>query len=176
LSELPSSDEALKILRVHGCSDEVVRHCRLVSRIAKDIADACKAKGIDVDINLVVIGSLLHDLGRSKTHSVQHGVIGAQLARKIGLPEKVTLIIERHVGAGITSEEAVTLGLPKRDYLPQSLEEKIVTYADKLVDGDRRSTIESEVHRFSEELGSSHPAVQRLMDLDREIRSLLEDC
>lgn len=176
MSGLPSPIEALEILRQLGCNDEVVAHCRLVSRIAKKIADRCRAKGMDVDTDLVVIGGLLHDLGRSKTHSIRHGVIGGHLAQEMGLPEELVLMIERHIGAGIPSEEAVSLGLPERDYLPQSLEEKIVTYADKLALGDRQATIDSEIHRLSKELGASHPTIQRLKNLDREIQSLLKDC
>jgi len=176
LSELPSSTEALRLLHDIGCSDEVIAHCKLVSRIAEDIAKLCKVNGIDLNLDLVVIGAILHDLGRSKTNSVQHGVVGAQLAREMKLPEELTLIIERHIGAGIPSEEAASLGLPDREYLPQSLEEKIVAYADKLVTGSRRTTIDSEISRLSEELGPSHPAIRRLKDLDKEIRSLLEGC
>ncbi len=176
MSRLPSTNEALGILRDLGCSDEVVAHCRLVSRIAKNLADRCRFKGIDVDVDLVVIGGLLHDLGRSKTHSIRHGVVGAQLAQKMGLPEKLVLIIERHIGAGIPSEEAASLGLPEKDYVPRSLEEKIVTYSDKLAQGDHQETIDFEIRHASEELGSSHPVIQRLKDLEREIQSLLEDC
>jgi uncharacterized protein len=176
LSELPSFTEALGILHELGCSDELVRHCRLVSKIGEEIANICKSKGVDVNVDLIVIGGLLHDLGRSETHSVQHAVVGAQLAQKMGLPRRLILIIERHIGAGIPSEEAVSLGLPERDYVPRSLEERIVAYADKLVCGDRRTTIDSETYRLSKELGFSHPAIQRLRTLDREIRSLIEDC
>jgi uncharacterized protein len=176
LSDLPSFTEALEILYDLGCSDELVRHCKLVSKIGEDLANSCKSKGIDVNVNLVVIGGLLHDLGRSETHSIYHGVVGAQLAQKIGLPRSLILIIERHIGAGIPSEEAVLSGLPERDYIPRSLEERIVAYADKLVCGNRRTTIDSEICRLSNELGSFHPAIQRLRTLDREIRSLVEDC
>jgi len=56
------------------------------------------------------------------------------------------------------------------------LEEKIIAYADKLAAGSRRTTMDSEISRLSEELGQSHPAIQRLRDLDKEIQSLLEGC
>ena len=163
-------------MRDVGCSDEVIVHCKLVSKIAKNIAKRYKANGIDLNLDLVVIGAILHDLGRSRTNSVQHGVVGAQLAREMKLPEELILIIEKHVGAGIPSEEAVSLGLPNRDYIPQSLEEKIVAYADKLAAGSRQTTIGSEISRLSEELGPHHPAIQRLKDLDKEIQSLTEGC
>jgi hypothetical protein len=37
------------------------------------------------------------------------------------------LSVERHIGAGIPATEAERLGLPKRGYLPQIFEEKIVS-------------------------------------------------
>jgi len=176
LSQIPSFAEALTILDELGCTDELVEHCKFVSRIAEEIAKECKIKGVEVDVDLAITGGLLHDIGRSKTNSVQHGVIGAELARNLGLPENLVLIIERHVGAGIPSEEASSLGLPQKDYMPTSLEERIVAYADKLADGCRKTTIDSEIRKLSETLGSSHPAIQRLRTLDREMRLLLEDC
>lgn len=54
-------------------------------------------------------------------------------------------IIRRHVGAGIASEEAKSLGLPDLDYIPRSLEERIVCFADKMVDSDRVRPFDEEV-------------------------------
>ena len=88
-------------------------------------------------------GALLHDLGRSKTHTVDHAVVGAQIAQSIGLPESVVRIIKRHVGAGITAEEAEWLGWPKDVYEPQTLEEKVVSYADKLIDALKKNSYRS---------------------------------
>ena len=42
-------------------------------------------------------------------------------------------VCERHTGSGLTAEEISeqTLPLPPRDMLPESIEEKIICYADK---------------------------------------------
>ena len=101
------------------------------------IARKLQAKGYVIDLGLVEAGGLLHDLGRGKTHTVDHGVVGAQIAQTIGLPQAVINIIKRHVGAGITHEEAQWLGWPKDNYIPQTLEEKVVCYADKRIDHDQ---------------------------------------
>ena len=71
--------------------------------------------------DLIKKGALLHDIGRSKTHGITHAVEGVEIARKYGYTQDVLNIIERHIGAGITEEEAVELGLPKKSYLPQTL-------------------------------------------------------
>ena len=48
--------------------------------------------------------------------------------------KSVANIIKRHVGGGITPEEAERFGWPKDVYVPETLEEKIVSYADKRID------------------------------------------
>lgn len=96
--------------------------------VAEAIAQRCGA-----DLDLVRAGGLLHDLGRSRTHGIRHGVEGARLARQRGLPEALVLVIQKHVGAGITSSEAKELHLPSGDYMPATLEEKVVCHADNLV-------------------------------------------
>ncbi|MCX8170975.1 MAG: TIGR00295 family protein [Candidatus Bathyarchaeota archaeon] len=166
---LPSPEEALKILKEVGCSADVIKHCEAVANIAVEIAKKCLVNGVAVNINLVQIGALLHDIGRSKTHSVHHAVVGAEIARSLGLPEQVIRIIERHVGGGISVEEALELGWPNKNYVPETIEEKIVAYADKLVEGSKIISIEETIERFKNELGKDHPAIKRIKRLHKEI-------
>jgi uncharacterized protein len=115
----------------------------------------------------------MHDLGRSKTHNVDHGALGGKLAREMGLEEALARIIERHVGAGITEKEAKKIGLPYGKYVPETLEEKIVTYADKLIEGDRLVEIDVAFEKFERELGRDHPALDRLRVLHEEMVNLV---
>jgi hypothetical protein len=55
----------------------------------------------------------------------------SQIAKENILPETVVAIIERHVGGGITEQEAKESTGPPSNYIPVTLEEKIVSYADK---------------------------------------------
>lgn len=82
-------------------------------------------------------------------------------------------IIERHVGAGIPEKEAHELGLPEGHYIPETLEEKIVAYADKLVWGRCEVEIDVTIKDFADKLGDDHPAIRRLRDLDKEMKGLL---
>lgn len=138
--ELPTREQALQYLRDNGCDETVVRHCIAVSALAVKIARKCRA-----DVDLVEIGGLLHDLGRCKSHTMTHAVEGARVAKSLELPPELVSIIERHIGAGILPDEAVRLGLPKKDYTPRTLEEKIVAHADNLMSGDRRTTVKDAV-------------------------------
>lgn len=141
--KLPNKDECISLLLESGCGEGVVRHCIVVSDLAVRIAKKCRA-----DVELVEAGSLLHDLGRCRSHGLDHGVIGVEIAREKKLPEAIVKIIERHVGGGITKAEAKKLGLPERDYTPKTLEEKIVSHADKLIADTRRTTVKEAVGRF----------------------------
>ncbi len=104
---------------------------------------------------------------------MDHAAKGAEIARELGLPECLVHIIERHIGAGIPDDEAHELGLPEGHYVPETLEEKIVAYADKLIAGRQEVGIEVTVRDFSDRLGEDHPSIQRLWNLDTEMKALL---
>ena len=104
---------------------------------------------LPIDRALVVRGSLLHDIGIFATrapsihchgteHYLMHGFIGARLLRTLGM-EAEARICERHTGAGLTREVIMERGLDiePRDYLPETIEEKIVCYADKFYSKSR---------------------------------------
>ena len=126
-----------------------------------------------MDVDLVRSGALLHDVGRSKTHGIKHGVVGAEIARSLGLSESVIMIIERHIGGGIPADEAEDLGLPPGNYMPETIEEKIVTYGDKLVERGREVDINVTLGHYQKDLGEEHPAVLRLIALHEEMAELI---
>jgi uncharacterized protein len=173
--ELPSPQTALRLLSEVGCSKKVIAHCRAVSALAVKFAEACEKKGLNVDVNLVEVGALLHDIGRSKTHGVDHAVVGVEIAKSLNLPESVVSIIERHIGGGIAAEDAKELGLPVKDYFPSTLEEKLVSYADKLLEGSRVVPIERTIEQFSMKLGQHHPSIDRIIRLHEELFPLIGD-
>ena len=172
---LPTRREALSLLVKAGCSPNVVEHCKRVAAFAVKIAEACLKKQPNLNVELVEISGLLHDIGRSRTHSVNHALEGGRIARGFGLPASVVHAIERHAGGGIPKEEAKKLGWPPRDFVPKTLEEKIVCYADKRVEGRRIVSIEKTVKTYAANLGANHPAIERIWALHREITALTGD-
>lgn len=170
--ELPSREQAIELLRKNNCPPKVINHCEEVAKLALEIASKLEKKGIKVDLKLVEAGALLHDIGRSKSHAVDHGVVGAKIAELEGLPEEVVRVIKRHVGGGITAQEAEKFGWPKDVYEPVTLEEKIVSYADKLIDSSKRVPIDLEIERLQVE---HRDAAERVRKLHEEITRLLGD-
>jgi uncharacterized protein len=147
----------------------IVRHCQAVAMAAKIMADEAERRGLEVDEKAVIAGALLHDVGRSVTQTVRHAAEGAEILVKEGVDMKVVEIVRRHVGAGISPEEAKKLGLPGFDYIPRTLEERIVCFADKMVDADKVRPFGEEVHRFTIK---SHD-VMRLLGLKRRLQEEL---
>ena len=160
------SKKEIELLKEAGCSDKVIEHVIAVAEAALSIADEIK---MPVDIELIRLGSLLHDIGRAKTHGIDHAVVGAQMAAEMGMDERIIRIIERHIGAGISADEAHAMGLPYKDYLPISPEEKIVAHADNLLSGSRITSFEESLHRFKNLLGIEPPAIERFLNLHNEI-------
>ena len=150
-----------------GCSPDVVAHCLAVSLVALSIAERLK---MGVDRELVRQGGLLHDIGRSRTHGIDHAIAGVEIAKGFGFPAELQNIIERHIGAGITAGEAVRLGLPEKDYLPLTVEEKIVSYADNLVDRVREISFSEALDRFKGILGADHEGVGLFIKQHEEIQ------
>jgi uncharacterized protein len=132
-ARIPQDD--VQLLRTHGLSDEDITHSIMVADLALKLVEELPAGAREaLDMELVVRGALLHDLGKGRDGSLAHGEAGFQLALELGLPAKLGTIMDKHVLAGLTPVEAENMGLPQRERSLSSLEEKLVVYADKLAD------------------------------------------
>ena len=121
--------------------ERLLRHGELVARKALDILD--QASWLDADREFVVQAAMLHDIGIGRTRYpelgctgtlpyVCHGVEGRVILDEMDL-NRHAMVCERHVGVGISAEEAIRrqLPLPARDMVPLSIEERLICYADK---------------------------------------------
>jgi len=185
------TEKARRSMRVRLANQPyVINHIEMVTKKALEIGKKLKEKGFNVDLELLEVGGYLHDIGRSVTHSVGHAVESAKIIKELGFSEPVIRLVERHVGAGITIEEAEKLGLPKKDYIPETLEEKILAYADKFfeselifktVNGEQIverkdvefDSIETTLKRFRKKFGVNSPVVLRLENLRDEVEGLI---
>jgi uncharacterized protein len=171
----------MEMLRRAGVSEEDIAHCLKVAHKAVEIA---RRTGRTLDMDLICRGALFHDLGKAKTHAIEHGRIGAALGREMGLPEPVTDIMEKHIRGGLTETKAAELGLPIKDYRLKSLEERIIIYADRLVDIITDGVLENESQaeeRFEEILaaniryGKNELTLQRYLNCHKEIQGFMAE-
>ncbi len=157
----------IDLLRGVNCPQSVIDHCIAVAEFASEMAEHC-----DADKEIVLIGALLHDIGYARSNGIKHALVGADIARDLGLDGRIVDIIERHIGAGIPSDEAEALGLPKKDYMPKRLEEKIVAHADNLTRHTTRITIDEAISSIQRKLGKEHPSIERMKRLHGELEEI----
>ena len=121
--------------------DIYLRHCESVARLAGEINSA---RHLGLDPQTVDTAAMLHYIGICMTDAagihchgkepyIRHGIVGAELLRRAGLPEIYARVAERHTGAGITTKDVtdMNLPLPVRDYTPETQLERLICYADK---------------------------------------------
>ena len=123
----------------------LVVHSVLVARKAVEISRAYLGRNpaAALDLDFVTEAALLHDIGiklcdapeihcEGSEPYIRHGVLGKALLEAEGFPRHAA-VSARHTGSGISRDEVVARGLPlpPEDYLPVTLEEKIICVADK---------------------------------------------
>lgn len=118
--------------------DFLIPHSESVAKFAVEIA-----KKKNADINFVERAALLHDIGiiftdtpklhcKGKYHYMQHGIYGRKLLEENGFVREA-IVAQTHIGVAITAEHIIknNLPLPPEDMCPTTLEEEIVSFADK---------------------------------------------
>jgi len=140
----------------------VLYHSIETARLAGIMAAELKA-----DVKVAKLGGLLHDIGKAVDQTVEgpHAAIGAEIARRNGLPEIVVNCIAAHHG----------------EVEPQSVEAILVELADALSGGRpgaRRESLESYIKRIEslEAIASSFPGVAQAFAIQagREIRVIVK--
>lgn len=121
---LPTPAECEAILATRPTSDSLRQHGRAVTAVARTIAARLAARGVAIDLNLVLAASLLHDIAKGQPGRAE---TGAALVEGLGYLI-VAEVIRQHAAMtfdGTTPNEAA-----------------IVFLADKLVRRDRRVSLE----------------------------------
>ncbi len=131
--------------RYYPCENELKNiymvHARAVADFALGLAR--KHPELELDEAFVYEAAMLHDIGIFLTDAPRiycygaeeylcHGYLGAELLRSIGL-ESHARVCERHTGTGLTKEVIERSGwnLPVKDFVPETLEEQLICFADK---------------------------------------------
>lgn len=138
--------DPLEIIKHYYPADDELR--RLLLHHSKQVANRALAIAerhpeLKLDRNFLYDAAMLHDIGIFLTDApgihchgthpyLLHGYLGAQLMRQEGLPD-IARVCERHTGTGLTRAniEERGLPLPPGDYVPETMAEQVVCYADK---------------------------------------------
>ena len=166
---LPTKEEAWQIMKRLGLQGNILRHEQSVMRKARNMAHNITA--VLVNMELVKIGALMHDIGRIQVHDMSHGIIGGKILRELGFSNELARIAEVHSMAGLTAEEGQQFGLPAKDFLPETIEEKLVCLADKYFIGTKKVTIDQRFQKWIDKYGETEFLLTQL----KRARSLEED-
>ena len=128
---------------------------RLLLKHSRQVADRCiaiveKHPELQLDAAFIEAAAMLHDIGIRWCHApgicchgtepyIRHGLIGGELLRREGCDEAFARVCERHTGTGLTRMqiESQQLPLPLQDFVPESVAEQVVCYADKFYSKSR---------------------------------------
>lgn len=128
----PQGSEGREIYMIHACK---------VTELALELAG--RHPELNMDLQFIEEAAMLHDVGIfltdaprifcfGKEYYLCHGYLGAELLRSLGY-ERHARVCERHTGTGILKSyiEMKGLNMPAKDYLPETLEEQLICFADK---------------------------------------------
>ena len=121
--KIPTIEECYQLLKQCQTPEHIVRHCEAAAGLAVEIAKKIAASGTKVDIDFVQRACLLHDILRltGKGHED-----AAYEFLKADYPQ-LALAIKKHAYKSLLDENSK----------PQTIEEKIVYYADKRIMHDK---------------------------------------
>lgn len=154
--KIPTKEKCLTILRKYNAPPQVIDHCLIVTKIAERLCEQI----YDINTELVIAASMLHDIGRSKDHSIFHAIEGVKILENENLDQRLILIVKKHIGTGITETEATKLGLPPDDYIPKTAEEIVVSYSDNLACGAKECSFDETLKKFISEFGEDSIVVR----------------
>jgi uncharacterized protein (TIGR00295 family) len=143
--EMLSRQESIRILSEYGQNADWTKHCFAVANAAENVGHILE-KRCAINCTFLWSAALLHDIGRYKTHDpLLHGVEGYRLLSKLGHEQEAN-ICASHILYGLNAADAGQLGLPNQDFMPQTIEEKLVPLIDFLIEFDQPTTLNN---RFS---------------------------
>lgn len=118
-----------------------MKHAREVTKKALEVAK--RVPELHSDLEFIEEAAMLHDIGICKVNApglgcfgsepyVKHTVLGKEILEAHGLPKHARVCIH-HIGVGISKEHIIAhnIPLPKKDLFPETIEEKIISFADK---------------------------------------------
>jgi len=132
---IPTREECEVILTsTYGVSEDVMSHSRLVERVARTLSQALCRAGERLDAGLICAGALLHDIAKGGKNDA-----GTRILDEMGF-SSVARVVAAHTDLGVEDSAPVS-------------EREVVYIADKLVEGNRRVSLDrrlpSGIERFA---------------------------
>jgi putative nucleotidyltransferase with HDIG domain len=147
---VPRVEECYALMDEFRMLENIRQHSIIVARVAELIASGLVQGGVDIALDRIIAGALLHDIG--KTICLEQGGDHAQVGREICLRRKL------HEVADIVGEH-----VRLRDFQPHGTisEKEIVYYADKRVNHSSVVTLDQRLHYILDRYGGNNGEICR---------------
>jgi len=116
-------EKARQLLEEIGLDDEARKHSEGVAKRAEAVCRILEADGHSFYTEKVFLAALLHDIGLTRPHGLDHGAASAQILEEMGLGDLAKLVIVH--------------ALPQTDDLV--MEAKVLIYADTTTGPDGKA-------------------------------------
>ena len=163
---IPTVKECFEFMEKYGMLENIRAHSVVVEKVANLIAQGLIDAGVDLMIEKVTAGALLHDIGKSiclKTGG-DHAVKGEEICVQHGL-EEIAGIVREHITLQSFQPGAAIC------------EKEIIYYADKRVNHDSVVSLEDRLayllQRYGKNDGFICSRIRENFDLCKEVESRL---
>ena len=145
--------------------DHIKAHSIMVEKVAATIAQGLRDAGIDISLEIITAGALMHDI--SKTYCLKFGGNHAALGKKLCLEnnmEEIAEIVSEHVRLkDARSDQPVN-------------EKEVIYYADKRVNHDKVVSLQERLKYLLNRYGKReniHQAIRKNFDFCKLIEKKL---
>jgi len=163
---IPSVEECFRLMKQYEMLDNIKAHSIVVEKIATIVARGLRDVGVDISLEKVTAGALMHDIGKTICFNTggDHAAVGEEICLQHGLDE-IAEIVGEHVRL--------------KSYAPdQTISEKeIIYYADKRVNHDAVVGLEERLQYLFIRYGNNEEyrlqLIKENIDLCREVEKKL---
>jgi uncharacterized protein len=161
---LPSYNQCLELMDIHGMLPHIREHSFAVMEVAVYLGEALTEAGFDLFLPLVATGALLHDLGKTPClgTTTNHAEYGAVILEGLGYPQVAQVVREHvHLNGDLSDLRALR-------------EAELVNYADKRVLHAEVVTLEDRFVDLKVRYGRTPEIVARIEATEIRARALEE--
>lgn len=147
---IPTRQQCLELISDYEMPPHIVRHSKLVTKVALLIATRLNQAGLHLDLALVEAGALLHDITKRVSIETQenHAKTGGELLSSLGYPD-VADVIRQHVNLDLDVETSGRI-----------VEAELVNYADKRVKHEEIVDLAERFRDIEERYGARIPGLR----------------
>jgi uncharacterized protein len=158
---LPTRQECFNMFKEFDLPQNIINHCLIVNKISVFLAKKLIEKGENINLDLLDKASLLHDLDKMLTlKSVEHGKKSQEILTKKGYPE-IGHLVNMHTFKYLIDNSF------------QTIEEKIINYADKRVKHEKivslKERFDDLANRYDDISGKRHIGEKNCYLIEQEI-------